>query len=123
MKTQDLFFLLILIASLVIIGIMFPWWVQMVWTGIVFFIWKPGVRLSLLFGGIGVSSVWLIISIYLLLNDSAGIIQKTGQLMGGISPALMVLLAFITGWISGMLSAWLGNNVGVIFRSELPKTK
>ena len=123
MKTQDLFFLLILIASLVIIGIMFPWWVQMVWTGIVFFIWKPGVRLSLLFGGIGVSGVWLIISIYLLLNDSAGIIQKTGQLMGGISPALMVLLAFITGWISGMLSAWLGNNVGVIFRKELAKTK
>jgi hypothetical protein len=54
-------------------------------------------------------------SIWMSKGDQADIIQKTGELMGGMSSFMMLLLTTVIGAITGLFSGWLGSTLGSLF--------
>ena len=73
---------------------------------------KNKTPIAIIFCLIGV--VYLGMALWMSNQDEAEIIQKTGMLLGGLSPVMMIVVTTLIGCITGLLSGWLGSVIGSI---------
>lgn len=62
--------------------------------------------------------VYVAMSLIMLNQDDAEIIRKTGNLLGGLSPIMMVLVTALVGGATAMLAAWMGTALGQYIRNS-----
>lgn len=77
-------------------------------------IWAVVIASGLVFTGLS-SWQWM--------HDSTGLIEKTGLVLGGMHPAILLIVTVVVGIITGVLSVWLGSTLHAVFKKEIaPQT-
>ncbi len=109
---------LLMVAGVTGLGFIAPWWVGAPWIVLIAVIFKlkewEGIRI----GGLALGIVSLIAARLMSTNDEAGIISKTGTLLGGLSHQMMMVATLVIALITGMLSGWLGSRIGKAIPSK-----
>ena len=125
MKTRTIISFVIMVAGVLGLGFFTPWWVAPLWIVLVTGASKLNSNQSTFLGGFALAMVWLVIARYFSLQDSAGIISKTGTLLGGLSHQLMMVITLVIAFITGSLSGWLGGAFGslVLKKTDVTKTE
>lgn len=111
MKTRTIISFVIMVAGVLGLGFFTPWWVSPLWIVLVAGASKLSLNQSALLGGFAIAMVWLVMARYFSLQDDAGIITKTGTLLGGLSHRLMMVITLVIAFITGLLSGWLGGSI------------
>ena len=117
MKNKTVIAIILFIAGSFLSGYFGPWWAPAAFILLGAALMGLSVSQAILSGSISLSLVYLGMAIWMSRMDKADIIQKTGELMGGLSPVMMILVTTIVGAITGLLSGWLGSALGYL----LPK--
>ncbi|HUR31010.1 MAG TPA: hypothetical protein VMZ69_06230 [Saprospiraceae bacterium] len=115
MKKKTLLAFLIMIIGIGIIGYFTPWWVPVIWVIFTAFVLKLNIKTGMMSGALSFALVWSVMSRYMDVQDQAGIISKTGTLMGGISHQLLFVLVMVISLITGFLAGWFGSVLGKYF--------
>jgi len=76
------------------------------------------VKKATMAGGISVGLVYLAMACWMNSMDKADIIGKTGMLLGGLSPAGMIIVTTLVGTVTGAFSGRLGNRVGEVVQKK-----
>jgi hypothetical protein len=103
--------ILCLIGSLVS-GLYGPWWAPAVFILLMCALMRLTVKQSFLTGSISLCVVYLGMALWMSRMDKAAIIEKTGLLLGGLSPVMMIVVTTLIGFTTGLLSGWLGSVIG-----------
>jgi hypothetical protein len=106
--------LIILITGIFILAWLLPWWASVIWILCVTWMSRMNTSSAILSGGIALGATWLFMSAFMLTQDPSGIVGKTGQLMGGLSTPVMLIITVFIGTVTGMLSGWLGSALSQI---------
>lgn len=109
-KTILTFFLFVVGSGLS--GYFGPWWAPAVFILLIAALMGLHARQAILAGSISLGIVFLVMAAWMNTLDDNGIIQKTGMLLGGLSPLLMIGVTTLLGAITGGLSGWLGSALG-----------
>lgn len=104
-------FLLCLVGSL-LAGLYGPWWAPAVFNLLMVALMGLTVKQSILSSSISLGVVYLGMALWMNSMDEAAIIEKTGLLLGGLSPVMMIVVTTLIGFITGLLSGWLGSIIG-----------
>ena len=107
--------LLVMIAGTLAMGFLTPWWTSSVWILIVAAVGRLNEREGMTAGALAIGIVWLGMARYMSFHDDADIISKTGTLLGGLSHSAMMGITLLIGFITGLLSGWLGSSLGKVF--------
>ncbi len=118
MKKQLLPAILFMMAGLAVLGFIAPWWVLPFWIVLVAAMMTLHDRESLLAGGISYIIICFGMALYMIQQDDADIIMKTGTLLGGLSTTLMLLGVILISMITGSLSGWLGSAIGNVYNTS-----
>lgn len=102
---------LVFITGAWLAGIYGPWWAPAAFILLTSALMELPVRKASISGAVVLGIVYLVMAIFMLTQDASGIIEKTGALMGGLSPALLVTVTTLIGLITGWLSAWSGSTL------------
>ena len=62
--------------------------------------------------------VYIVMALIMLSHDDAEIIRKTGNLLGGLSPIMMILVTALIGGATGIFAAWMGSALGNYIRNS-----
>lgn len=62
--------------------------------------------------------VYVVMALIMLNRDDGEIIRKTGNLLGGLSPIMMVLVTALIGGATGIVAAWMGSALGQYIRNS-----
>ena len=109
MMKSNTFTFIILIAGIFILGLLLPWWVSPLWIILIAYIRKTTFKSGIVMGAISLGFVWGIVAGYMTFNDDADIMYKTGQLLGGVSGNLLIIITALIGSITGGLAGWFGS--------------
>lgn len=112
MNSKTIIVLAISIIGSFLSGYFGPWWAPAAYLVLVSALLKLPVRQALMLGGISLSVVYLSEAILMHLMDASGIIAKTGLLLGGLSPVMMIVVTTLIGGITGLLAGWIGSIIG-----------
>ena len=74
------------------------------------------IKKAMIIGASGLGLTFLIMAVWMCTLDQAHVIEKTGTLLGGLSPAAMVVITTLIGLVTGLLSGWLGSVMGGVFK-------
>ena len=88
------------------LGFIAPWWSAAIWVILMVILFKLNTSQGISAGGLAIGLVWVAMTRYMSQHDDAGIISKTGELMGGLSHQVMISLTFLIAVITGVLSGW-----------------
>ena len=99
----------LMLAGVAGLGFIAPWWSAAIWVILMVILFKLNTNQSISAGGLAIGLVWVVMARYMSQHDDAGIISKTGQLMGGLSHQMMILLTLLIAVITGVLSGWFGS--------------
>ncbi len=93
--------------------------------------WAPAVSILLLsmlmklsstqgswIGALSLFLVFTLMALFMLGKDDTGLIRKTGELLGGLSPTMMVIATGIIGGITGLVSGWLGSSLALMMATK-----
>ena len=112
MTKRTIISFLLMVAGVVGLGFIAPWWSGAVWVAVVATVARLNERKGILAGAFAIGIVWVGMAGYMSLQDDADIISKTGALLGGLSHQQMVMVTFLIGMITGIFSGWLGSALG-----------
>ncbi len=112
MTKKTLFPFLLMVAGITGLGFIAPWWAAAIWILMVATLSRLNTRQNILCGGFALAIVWIIMARYMSSQDEAGIIVKTGTLLGGLSHQMMMVATMVIALITGILSGWLGSALG-----------
>ena len=118
MKTKELLAFVIMLAGAALIEYFLPWWVHPAWVIIVVVLMKMRTWPAIIYSGLALALVWVGFARWMSEKDTAEIIHKTGELMGGISHQNMMSITLLIGFITGILSGWFGGKLASVMRSE-----
>jgi hypothetical protein len=116
MKKQTILAALIMMAGIFLLSYFTMWWLAVLWVVVIAYVMKLDIKAGMTAGGSAFAFVWVAFALYMNAQDSAGIISKTGVLLGGLSQWIMLAVVFLLSLITGFLSGWLGSAVGMYFR-------
>ena len=116
MKSKTIIVLIICIVGSYLSGYLGPWWAPAAYLVLVSALLKLPVRMALIAGSISLGAVYLGQAIVMNSKDEADIIAKTGLLLGGLSPLMMIVLTTLLGGITGLLSGWTGSVIGSLVK-------
>ena len=100
------------------LGFFTPWWVAAVWVMMIAGLMRLTRNQGMFTGMIALAIVWILMARFMSLHDTGEIISKTGLLLGGLSHQLMFIVTLVIAMITGFLSGWLGSTLGFVI---LPK--
>lgn len=109
---------LVFIVGTWLAGIYGPWWAPAAFILLTSALMELSVRKALLSGAVVLGIVYLGMALYMLTKDASGIIEKTGALMGGLSPALLITVTTVIGVITGALSGWSGSTLRLMLKKH-----
>lgn len=115
MKTKTNISLLIMTLGVTVLGFITPWWVGAVWVVLIAAIMRTNKKQGMFTGAFAFGIVWVVMARYMSTQDTADIISKTGTLLGGLSHQLMMVVTLVIAFITGLLSGWLGSAIGQTF--------
>lgn len=118
MKNKSLLLFAYLTLGAGLVGWIGSWYAPAGFIVISFLVIPIETRKALWIGAGSIGTAYLIMSGWMLSHDNAGIIGKTGQLLGGLPPWMMVGITALVGAVTGLLSAWLGNALGSYIRQK-----
>jgi hypothetical protein len=107
---------LLLMAGILLAGFFGPWWAPAVFIVLYSALWGKSAGHAALAGGLMLGVAYLGLSIWSVTADQAGILEKTGLLMGGLSSTALILFTVFIGWVTGALSGWMGSGLGGLFK-------
>lgn len=114
MKNKTAITFLLCLAGSLLAGLYGPWWAPAVFIILLCALMGLTVKQSILTGSISLSAVYLGMALWMNSMDNAAIIEKTGLLLGGLSPVMMIVMTILIGFITGILSGWLGSVIGSV---------
>ena len=117
MNGKIIIVLTIFIVGAFLSGYVGPWWSPAAYLVLVSALLKLSVRQAMLCGSISLGVVYLSEAFIMHSMDEAGIIAKTGLLLGGLSPVMMIVMTTLIGSLTGLLAGWIGSIIGsLIFK-------
>jgi hypothetical protein len=115
MTKKTILVFLLMIAGTVGLNLVAPWWAPVPWIVIIVALSNLNPKEGSFLGGFSIAIVWLLMARYMSQQDHEGIISKTGVLLGGLSHQWMVTLTLLIAFITGALSGWFGSALGNLF--------
>jgi hypothetical protein len=112
MKRNTIIILILFIVGSYLSGFFGPWWAPAGFLMLVAALLKLPARQAMITGGISLGVVYLAEAIRMHWMDDSEIITKTGLLLGGLSPILMIVMTTLIGSLTGLLSGWIGSIIG-----------
>ena len=109
---------LLLMTGILLAGFFGPWWAPAAFIVLFTALWGAKAGHAALAGGLLLCLAYLGLSLWASKEDQAGIIEKTGLLMGGLSSTALILFTTFIGWVTGALSGWMGSALGELFRGK-----
>src|SRR5688572_28331575 len=113
MKLRTFRSMLLMIAGIFILGYFTSWWLPGIWVVVIAYVMKLSIMQGIITGGISFALVWLAMAFWMIGQDTAGIISKTGVLLGGLSLPLMMVVVLILALITGSLAGCLGSAIQI----------
>ena len=110
-------FLVMLIGSF-LSGYYGPWWAPAVFLIIATAIMRLNAKKAVIIGACSLGLSFLGMSVWMNTLDQSDLIDKTGALLGGLSPVVMIAVTTIIGFVTGLLSGWLGSALGGVLKKE-----
>lgn len=118
MKNKALISFLIMLVGSFLSGYFGPWWAPAVFIVIAMALSGLAVKQAMGIGSLALGLVYLFMASWMNTFDQAEIIRKTGLLLGGLSPLMMIVVTTFVGAITGWLSGWLGSALGTMLTSK-----
>ena len=118
MKNKALISFLIMLVGSFLSGYFGPWWAPATFIVIATALAGLPVRQAMGIGALASGMVYLFMASWMNTLDHAEIIRKTGLLLGGLSPVMMIAVTTLIGAVTGFLSGWLGSSLGAILTSK-----
>ncbi len=115
MKTKTIISFLLMIIGITGLGFIAPWWAGAVWVVLIAAIMRTNNKQGMFIGAFAFALVWVAMARYMSFEDGSDIISKTGTLLGGLSPQLMMTVTWVLAFITGLFSGWLGSALGLTF--------
>jgi hypothetical protein len=112
MKNKTTIAIFLCLPGSLLAGLYGPWWAPAVFILLLCALMGLAVKQSILAGSISLGLVYLGMALWMSSHDKAEIIEKTGMLLGGLSPVMMIVVTVLIGSITGLLSGWLGSVIG-----------
>ena len=109
MVKKTLLSFVLMVTGIAVLGYFAPWWVPVLWIIVVAFLLKLNIRNGVITGGLSFALVWLVMARYMDVRDEAGIIEKTGTLMGGLTHQQVFIVVLVISLITGSLAGWFGS--------------
>ncbi len=120
MKTTNIFLTFaILIAGLIAIGYVAPWWCSVLWVVVVIAYSKLKIIQGLFIGGLAMGLVWGSAAMFFGNGDTNQVLTKTANLLGGFSDIQFILITILLGMITGFLAGWVGSAAGQMIKSKV----
>jgi hypothetical protein len=94
-----------------------PWYAPAVVVVIICALLSLRTAQAIWLGLISCAFVYTLVALILLNRDDAGIISKTGNLLGGLSPIMVLLITILLAGLTGLVSGWLGSVLSQYFRT------
>lgn len=116
MKNTTIIAFIVMLMGSFVSGYFGPWWAPATFIVITSALMGLTVKQSIIISSVALSLVYLGMSIWMSTRDQAGIIEKSGILLGGLSPIVMIIVTTFTGSLTGLFSGWLGWALGRIFK-------
>jgi len=116
MKNKSLITLLVMVIGSFLTGYFGPWWAPAVFIVISAAIMGLTIKKGMMHGALALCLTFMGMAIWMSSFDKALIIEKTGSLLGGLSPVGMVAVTSLIGLVTGLLSGWLGSALGSLFK-------
>jgi hypothetical protein len=114
MRLHTIISVIIMIAGIFILGYFTRWWIPVIWIIIVSLSMRLSSKNAIVSGALCLAAVWGGMAKYHTVLDEAGIIAKTGEVMGGLSPFILLMITLSLGLVSGGLAGWFGAAVGAL---------
>jgi hypothetical protein len=118
MKNKSLISFLIMLVGSFLSGYFGPWWAPAVFIVLAAALSGLTAKQSGGNGALSLGIVYLFMASWMNTMDQAGIIGKTGFLLGGLSPILMIVVTTLIGAVTGLLSGWLGSALGKLLTKK-----
>ncbi len=118
MKNKTVIAFIVMLMGSWLSGYYGPWWAPAVFIVISTAVLGLTTKNAILIGGFALGLTFLAMSIWMSSLDQSHLIEKTGTLLGGLSPVAMIVLTSILGFVTGLLSGWLGSALGGVLKKE-----
>jgi len=89
-----------------------PWWAPAVVLASWYALLQRPVRHAAIQGGLVLALAYALAAGWMWSQDSTNLLGKTSTLLGGIPPVAMLVVTIVLAWITGLLSGWLGSVLG-----------
>lgn len=99
------------IAGTWLSGFYGSWWAPAGFIVLTAALMKLSPRIALVAGALSLGLVYLGMAWWMNTQDASGLIEKTGAMMGGLTPGAMIAVTTVIGVITGLLSGWLGSSL------------
>lgn len=112
MKSKMLLTFIILLVGVFLSACYGSWWAPSLVIISMVALLKLSAKQGMILGSLTSGLVFLAMTLVLNGQDGTDIIYKAGELLGGLSPLVMVMITTLLGLITGLLSGWLGSAIG-----------
>ena len=112
MKNKILITFTILLVGVFLSALYGPWWAPSLVIISMVALLKLSATQGMILGSLTSGLVFLAMTLVSNAQDRMDIISKVGELLGGLSPVVMILISTFLGLITGLLSGWLGSAIG-----------
>ena len=121
MKRKNLISFIIIAFGIIVLSLLMPWWSSIIWIILICVVMNLSVRSAWWISGIAMALVCIAASAYLKGQDQTDLIGKTGNLLGGVSSTVLLIVTAVIAFISGALAGWFGTACAFVIKGQ--KTK
>jgi hypothetical protein len=118
MKNKLPIVFLVMVIGTFLSGNYGPWWAPAFFIVLASAMMRLSARQALIVGCMTLGLLYLGMSIWQNTKDQAGMLEKTGNLLGGLSLSALILITTLLGAVTGLLSGWLGSGLGRLLGKE-----
>ena len=118
MKTRPIIAFVILCLGIVLCGLYGPWYAPAAFVLLGSALMTLRMKHAIWLGLISSLLIYAVMALILLNRDDAEIISKTGNLLGGLSPIMVVVITAVIGGVTGLLAGWTGSAIGQLLRNS-----
>ncbi len=118
MKNKSTIAFIVMIVGSFLTGYYGPWWAPAVFIVISTAVLGLTTKKAMLIGASALGVAFLVMSAWMNSLDQSHLIEKTGTLLGGLSPVAMIVVTAVIGFVTGLLSGWLGSALGGVLKKE-----
>ena len=116
MKNKSAIAFIVMLIGSWLSGYYGPWWAPAVFIVISTAVLGLTIKKAMMIGASALGLTFLAMSAWMSSLDQSHLIEKTGTLLGGLAPVAMIVVTTIIGFVTGLLSGWLGSALGGVLK-------